>query len=146
MKEVVVLLMLLLNWLQIDVPVNKMLFWLVFNIILNRYNPSESNFKKLFQPSSFSEISQIKSTNFQGNFANPIYTPNSPGVFLWILRNFNNTFFYRTPLGDCFCPVTLREKFPNTELFLVRIFLYSVLYTGKYRPEITPYLDTFHAV
>ena len=25
---------------------------------------------------------------------------------------------------------------------MVRIFLYS----GKYRPEITPYLDTFHAV
>ena len=53
----------------------------------------------------------------------------------------------------------LREKCPHTELFLVRIFLYSDLIwrdtpylsvfcqnTGKYGPEITPYLDTFHAV
>ena len=55
--------------------------------------------------------------------------------------------------------VSQREKCPNTELFLVRIFLYSVrsfLYTpylsvfspntGKYGPEITPYLHTFHVV
>ena len=49
--------------------------------------------------------------------------------------------------------VTLCEKCLNTELFLVRIFLYSDwiqentdLNTGKYGPEITPYLDTFHAV
>ena len=44
---------------------------------------------------------------------------------------------------------SLREKCPNTELFLVRIFLYSDLIcpnTGKYVPEITPYLDTFQAV
>ena len=54
---------------------------------------------------------------------------------------------------------SLREKCPNTELFLVRIFLYSdwiprftlqisvlIPNTGKYRPEITPYLDTFHKV
>ena len=39
------------------------------------------------------------------------------------------------------------------ELFLVRIFPYSDSYlsvfspdAGKYGPEITPYLDTFHAV
>ena len=25
-----------------------------------------------------------------------------PGVFLWILRNFQEQLFYRTPLGDCF--------------------------------------------
>ena len=50
-------------------------------------------------------------------------------------------------------------KCPNTELFLVRIFLYlnwirrftpyiSVfsLNTGKYWPEITPYSNNFHAV
>ena len=50
-------------------------------------------------------------------------------------------------------------KCPNTELFLVRIFLYSDWIrrftpqisvfrpnTGKYGPEITPYLDTFHEV
>ena len=53
----------------------------------------------------------------------------------------------------------LREKFPNTEFFLVRIFprldwirrdtpYLSVLSpnTEKYGPEKTPYLDTFHAV
>ena len=50
---------------------------------------------------------------------------------------------------------TLREKCPNTLLFLVRIFLYSNWIrryteylsvfspiTEKYGPEITPYLDT----
>ena len=36
----------------------------------------------------------------------------------------------------------LRKKCPNTELFLSGLGLN----TGKYRPEITPYLDTFHAV
>ena len=56
----------------------------------------------------------------------------------------------------------LREKCPNTELFLVRIFLYSDWIRreylsiwvslriqseySKYGPEIAPYLDTFHAV
>ena len=55
--------------------------------------------------------------------------------------------------------VTLREKSPNTELFLVRIFPHldwiqrdtwylSVASSnaGNYGPEITPYLDTFHTV
>ena len=44
-------------------------------------------------------------------------------------------------------------KCPNMELFLVRIFPYSDSYlsvfspdAGKYGPEITPHLDTFHAV
>ena len=54
---------------------------------------------------------------------------------------------------------TLREKCPNTELFLVRIFPHSdwirrgTKYlsvfspnAGKYGPQISPYLDTFHAV
>ena len=49
---------------------------------------------------------------------------------------------------------SLREKCTNTELFLVRIVLYSDSIrrftsncpkTGKCGPEITPYLDTFHA-
>ena len=43
----------------------------------------------------------------------------------------------------------LREECPNTEFFLVRIFLYSDRIspnTGKYGPEKTPYLDTFNAV
>ena len=34
---------------------------------------------------------------------------------------------------------TLREKRPSTELFLVRNFL-------LFGPQITPYLDTYHAV
>ena len=55
--------------------------------------------------------------------------------------------------------LTLREKCPNTEFFLARIFPYldrierftpwiSVFSrnTGKYGPEKTPYLNTFHAV
>ena len=37
--------------------------------------------------------------------------------------------------------LSLREKCPNTELFLVR-----VQSTGKYGPKKTPYLDTFQAV
>ena len=46
----------------------------------------------------------------------------------------------------------LREKCPNMELFLVRIFphtLYLSVFSpnaGKYGPEMTAYLDTFHAV
>ena len=44
-----------------------------------------------------------------------------------------------------------REKCPNMEFFLVRIFLYSEISlfspnTGIYEPEKIPYLDTFHAV
>ena len=44
---------------------------------------------------------------------------------------------------------TLREKCPNTEFFLVRIFPYLSVFspnTRKYGPEKTLYLDTFHAV
>ena len=45
---------------------------------------------------------------------------------------------------------SLREKCPNTELFLVRIFLYFDWIfspnSEKCGPEKTPYLDTFHAV
>ena len=37
---------------------------------------------------------------------------------------------------------SLREKCPDTEFFLVHIFLD----TGKYGPEKTPYLNTFRAV
>ena len=59
-----------------------------------------------------------------------------------------------------FSTLSLREKCPNTELFLVRVFLYSDWIrrftrsyfwsvfspnTGKYGPEITRYFDTFHA-
>ena len=52
--------------------------------------------------------------------------------------------------------VTLREKCPNTEFFLARIFLYSDWIrrftemfspsTGKCGPEKAPYVDTFHVM
>ena len=54
--------------------------------------------------------------------------------------------------------VTLCEKCPDTEFFLVRIFVYSdwirkspyisvfCANTGKYRPEKSPYLETFYTV
>ena len=58
-----------------------------------------------------------------------------------------------------FIHLSLCEKCPNTELFLVHIFLQSdwirrdTLYlsafspnAGKYGPEKTPYFDTFHAM
>ena len=35
---------------------------------------------------------------------------------------------------------------PNTEFFLVRYFSVFNPITGKYGPEKTPYLDTFHTV
>ena len=41
---------------------------------------------------------------------------------------------------------TPREKCPNTKFFLVRVSLFFGLNTGKYGPEKTPYLDTFHVV
>ena len=47
---------------------------------------------------------------------------------------------------------TLREKCPNTEIFLALILphtLYLSVFSPnaeKYGPEKTPYLDTFHAV
>ena len=41
---------------------------------------------------------------------------------------------------------TLREKCPNTEFFVVRIFAVFSPNTEKYGPEETPYWDTFHEV
>ena len=43
----------------------------------------------------------------------------------------------------------LGEKCPNTEFILVRLYSDCSVFSpnkGKYRPEKTPYLDTFHAV
>ena len=58
-------------------------------------------------------------------------------VFLWILRNFREHVFYRTPLGDCFCGCFNFELlqlsfdryvifFLSTKTFLSRIPLTSV--------------------
>ena len=41
---------------------------------------------------------------------------------------------------------SLSQKFHNTGYFSGLYFHVSGLNTGKYRPEKTPYLDTFHAV
>ena len=41
---------------------------------------------------------------------------------------------------------SLREKCPNTEYFLLRIFLYSDGIQENTDQKKTPYLDTFHAV
>ena len=41
---------------------------------------------------------------------------------------------------------SLREKCPQKEYFLVRIFPEFNPNMGKNRPEKTPYLDTFHTV
>ena len=43
---------------------------------------------------------------------------------------------------------SLREKCPNTELFLISGLYFPVSNpnTRKYGPQITPYLDTFHSV
>ena len=42
--------------------------------------------------------------------------------------------------------VALREKYPNTKFFLVRIFLYSVRIQENTIQKKTPYLDTFHVI
>ena len=73
---------------------------------------------------------------------------------LLVFKIFTKQLFFGTPL-NC----SLREKCPNTGLFLVRIFPHSDWIrrytknlsvfssnTRKYEPEITPYLDTSYAV
>ena len=56
---------------------------------------------------------------------------------------------------NSYLAITLRERCPSMEFFLVRIFSHSDRLrrftvfspnTGKYRSEKTPYLDTFQAV
>ena len=39
----------------------------------------------------------------------------------------------------------MREKYPNTEFFSGQYFPVIEMNTGKYGPEKTLYLDTFHA-
>ena len=61
------------------------------------------------------------------------------------------TGFFHSLQSSCYFHVKIRsmgEKCPNTEIFLVRIFLYLDWKgtTGKDGPEKSPCLDTFHAV
>ena len=78
-----------------------------------------------------------------------------------VLHSFSikKTFYDKMSLRHFYFRVThsLREKCPSTEFFLVRIFTHSerrdTSYlsvfspnAGRYGPEITPYLDTFHIV
>ena len=64
--------------------------------------------------------------------------------------SFGNIVFFKISVGVIYFTLPLREKCPNTEFFLVRIFPHSGWIfspnAGKYGPEKTPYLDTFHAV
>ena len=65
---------------------------------------------------------------------------------------FLEKFLFQLEIDLVMCILTERSlcvKCPNTELFLVGIFLYLSVFrpnTGKYEPKITPYLDTFHTV
>ena len=78
--------------------------------------------------------------------------------------HFSNTVFFLNVLSHLLIfleagAISLRETCPNTEFFLIRIFPhlewvrgdtpYLSVFSqnaGKYWPEKTPYLDTFHAV
>ena len=81
----------------------------------------------------------------------------SPCCMFWVFNHFHPCFAFimkkQRPLFFWPYLPTLRQKCPNTEFFLVRIFLYSDLIrtvfspnTRKYGPEKTLHLDTFHAV
>ena len=67
----------------------------------------------------------------------------------YFIKDFNGRSGNRT-LFSTFHILSLSEKTPNKEFFLVHIFLYSDLiwiftpYAGKYGPEKTPYLDAIH--
>ena len=58
----------------------------------------------------------------------------------------NNKLPYSNKLLIQFLLVSLHENCPNTELFLVQYHSVFSPNTGKYGPEITPYLDNFNAV
>ena len=53
------------------------------------------------------------------------------GAYLWILRNFYEHIFYRTPLGDCFCKL-FGNWWGNSYVdFLVIIIIYFRFIFGK---------------
>ena len=52
------------------------------------------------------------------------------GVLLWILRNFKQHIFYRTPPGDCFCLIENVLHSPENETAMLNFFgLQSVLFS-----------------
>ena len=99
-------------------------------------------------------------------FAKHLLTTVTIKLFEAILKNFFEYFLLRLVFDyqilrilEKVTQLSLREKCPNTEFFLVCIFPHSDWIwrgteylsvfspnAGKYGPEKTPYLDTFHAV
>ena len=53
------------------------------------------------------EIICVRQSTFFDKVDNLIKKETDTGVFLWILRNFSEHLFYRTPLGNCFCQYLL---------------------------------------
>ena len=91
-----------------------------------------------------------------------ILNPRCPRLCLWLTKY---SYFTSLSISDnilhtlCSCNLALSEMCPNRKFFLVRIFPHSEWIrrdtsylsvfspnAGKYGPEKTPYLDTFHAV
>ena len=61
------------------------------------------------------------------------------------MSNINDGTFCK--IVDDFKPLSLREKCPNTYgVISGPYFPVFGLNTGKYGPEVTPYLETFHVV
>ena len=97
----------------------------------NKYTRTIKDFKKFSNKEIYLTL-QSNSTKYN-NLSNSFHDQTS-------LRN---TIFSVVTFGVKRLLIALREKCPNMELLLVRIFS---LDTGKYGPEVIPYWDTFHAV
>ena len=82
-------------------------------------------------PSTFEGLVIELSLNFKIWLLICLYNPHRKSI----KDHIRDTFKWGKP--------TLREKCSNAELFLVRIFIW---YFPVFGPEITPYLDVFHAV
>ena len=99
-------------------------------------------------------IDHIITNSFVENTFKTAIIKSGVSVFfpVWIFISSTNLFTKNHVIYQHKRTITLSKMCSNMELFLVRIFLYSdwipVLSpnTGKYGPEINPYLDTFHAV
>ena len=70
----------------------------------------------------------------------------SAGVFLWLLRNFLEHLFYRTPLYDCFCALwhlatgnsyhNVSETFAIGKLTVVSIILHRNVSSNFWEPQV----------